>query len=65
MAAHVRGELTLAQAQETIMYQTHAYIRRQLTWFRRERDPHPVAIDAADPVTEVLSLVERELRCAA
>jgi tRNA dimethylallyltransferase len=65
MAAHVRGELTLAQAQETIMYQTHAYIRRQLTWFRRERDPHPVAIDAADPVAEVLSLVESELQCAA
>jgi tRNA dimethylallyltransferase len=65
MAAHVQDELTLAQAQETIRYQTHAYIRRQLTWFRREQDPHPLAIDATDLVAEVLSMVESQLRCAA
>jgi tRNA A37 N6-isopentenylltransferase MiaA len=64
MAAHVRGDLTLAQARDAILYQTHAYIRRQVTWFRGEHDAHSVAIDAGDAIAEVLSLVESELLCA-
>jgi tRNA dimethylallyltransferase len=64
MAAHVQGTLTLAQSQEAIRYQTHAYIRRQLTWFRREREAHPMSIDGGTALSDTLALVERALLCA-
>jgi tRNA dimethylallyltransferase len=62
MAGYVRGAVTLAQAQEAIRYQTHAYIRRQVTWFRRERDIRSVAMDGT-ATAATLALVERELLC--
>jgi len=34
--AHLRGELTLAEAEEEIRGNTMRYARRQLTWFRKE-----------------------------
>jgi tRNA dimethylallyltransferase len=33
--AHLRGELTLAEARERICFATHHFARRQLSWFRR------------------------------
>jgi tRNA dimethylallyltransferase len=33
--AHLRGELSLAQARERICFETHHFARRQLSWFRR------------------------------
>lgn len=36
IGAYLRGELTLDVATERIKLATHAYIRRQLTWFRRD-----------------------------
>ena len=63
MVAHMRGEVTLAQAQEAIRYHTHAYIRRQLTWFRREHDAHLVGIDDGTATVTTLALVERALLC--
>lgn len=34
--AHLRGELTLAEAEEAVRSATARYARRQLTWFRKE-----------------------------
>jgi tRNA dimethylallyltransferase len=45
--AHLRGELSLAQAREAIVTNTNRFIRRQETWFRR--DPAIVWVDADDP----------------
>lgn len=47
MGAYVRGELSLAAARERMQLATHAYIRRQLTWFRP--DTRVRWLDAADP----------------
>ncbi len=49
MGAYLRGEATLAQATERMKLATHAYIRRQLTWFRSDARMH--WLDAADPTT--------------
>ncbi|MDE3229257.1 MAG: tRNA (adenosine(37)-N6)-dimethylallyltransferase MiaA [Chloroflexota bacterium] len=40
MGAHLRGELTLAEAVTRFEHATHAYIRRQETWFRPDRRIH-------------------------
>jgi tRNA dimethylallyltransferase len=62
IGAHLRGELTLDAAVERMKLATHAYIRRQLTWFRPDAriiwlDPaQPSApADAADRVTSWLA----------
>jgi tRNA dimethylallyltransferase len=47
MGAHLRGELTLAEAAARMKLATHALIRRQLTWFRP--DPRIRWLDATDP----------------
>jgi tRNA dimethylallyltransferase len=36
LVAHVRGELTLAEAVALIKTRTRQLARRQMTWFRRE-----------------------------
>jgi tRNA dimethylallyltransferase len=47
MGAYLRGETTLPDATARMKLATHAYIRRQLTWFRR--DARIRWLDAADP----------------
>lgn len=47
MGAYLRGELALAAATERIQLATHAYIRRQLTWFRPDVRIH--WLDATEP----------------
>ena len=36
--AHLCGEMSLAEAVENIKKETRHFAKRQLTWFRRERD---------------------------
>ncbi len=48
MGAYLRGELTLAEAVVRFEQATHAYIRRQLTWFRPDARIH--WLDAAQPL---------------
>ena len=52
--AYLRGDLTLGAAQERFAFATHAYIRRQLTWFRA--DTRAMWLDARQPLD---ALVER------
>jgi tRNA dimethylallyltransferase len=47
MGAHLRGEMTLAEAAARMKLATHALIRRQLTWFRSDTRIH--WLDAAEP----------------
>ncbi|WP_249218807.1 tRNA (adenosine(37)-N6)-dimethylallyltransferase MiaA [Falsirhodobacter algicola] len=45
LVAHLRGELTLADAVQQAKIATHQYAKRQRTWFRnRMRDWHSVAL---------------------
>lgn len=37
IVAHLQGKMTLAQAIERIKFDTHAYARRQMTWFRKDK----------------------------
>jgi tRNA dimethylallyltransferase len=47
LGAYLRGALSLPEATARMKLATHAYIRRQLTWFRPDARIH--WIDAADP----------------
>ncbi len=55
IGAYLRGEMPLEQAVERLKLDTHAYIRRQLTWFRPDKRiswldaalPQPELCDAA------------------
>ncbi len=49
IGAYLRGEMTLEQATERLKLDTHAYIRRQLTWFRPDQRIH--WLDAALPLS--------------
>ncbi len=44
--AHLRGEISLAEAEALAARATRRYARRQLTWLRAERDLTPVRPDA-------------------
>ena len=43
--AYLRGECTLAEAVELIKLSSRRYAKRQLTWFRHERDAYRLYID--------------------
>jgi tRNA dimethylallyltransferase len=40
LRSHLRGESTLDVARSVIQQGTRQYAKRQLTWFRREKDVH-------------------------
>jgi tRNA dimethylallyltransferase len=43
LRSHLRGEVTLDAARSAIQQGTRQYAKRQLTWFRREKDVHWLA----------------------
>jgi tRNA dimethylallyltransferase len=43
LRSHMRGEITLHAARSAIQQGTRQYAKRQLTWFRREKDVHWLA----------------------
>lgn len=62
MQAYLRGEWTLEQARERFAFATHAYIRRQLTWFRA--DSRIIWLDATRTVGELADEAERAVTAA-
>ncbi|MEO7002345.1 MAG: tRNA (adenosine(37)-N6)-dimethylallyltransferase MiaA, partial [Ktedonobacterales bacterium] len=56
IGAYLRGETTLAGATERFKLATHAYIRRQLTWFRADARIH--WLDAALPIATLAAEAE-------
>ena len=62
--AVVEGRMTVEEAIERTQVRTRHYAKRQLTWFRRERDVHWLAAFGDDPATQHASLswVQTELR---
>src|SRR5262249_27571902 len=58
IGGYLRGELSLAAAVERLKFNTHHYIRRQLTWFRAEQRIHWLACTADDLERRALTLAE-------
>jgi tRNA dimethylallyltransferase len=46
LGAYLRGEMSLADATQRLKFATHAFIRKQLIWFRSDVRIH--WLDAAD-----------------
>jgi len=57
IGAYLRGEMTLAEAVVRFEQATHAYIRRQLTWFRPDTRIH--WLDAAQPLDALATQAQR------
>ncbi len=53
MYAWLRGETDLYEAVNLIKRNTRRFAKRQLTWFRRERDVIWINIDEGDPLDEI------------
>jgi tRNA dimethylallyltransferase len=61
VGGYLRGELSLEAAVERLKFNTHHYIRRQLTWFRAEQRIHWLDCTATDPERRALALAEEWL----
>jgi tRNA dimethylallyltransferase len=57
-ARHLRGEIALEEAISLTARDVRAYSRRQMTWFRRDKQIEWVDPTAEDPLRRLLSLVE-------
>ena len=51
--AHLRGELTLAQAVERVKVETHRFVRHQYTWFRRMPQVQRFDLEEADAAAQI------------
>jgi tRNA dimethylallyltransferase len=58
LGEHLDGSRTLADAVQATKYATHRFIRRQLTWFRREPGIRWLDVAAGDPVAPALDAVD-------
>lgn len=61
MEAHLRGELTLAEAVALIKARTRQLAKRQMTWFRREPGVRWVAVAADEPPQRTAERLLEEL----
>lgn len=53
MLSYLDGECTLSEAAEQIKINTRHFAKRQLTWFRREKNTIWIDIDKGDPANEI------------
>lgn len=60
LIAHLHGDLSLEDAVQRIKWSTHAYIRRQYIWLRRQPSYAWIEVDA-DGLRRAASLVSRHL----
>lgn len=51
--SYLDGECTLSEAAEQIKLNTRHFAKRQLTWFRREKNTIWIDIDKGDPANEI------------
>lgn len=56
IGAALRGQYTMDEAVQATKFATHRFIRRQLTWFRREPDVHWLDVTDGDAATRALTL---------
>lgn len=56
------GEITLKKAKELIKFATHAYVRRQMTWFRKDKRIKWVKPDSESNLNKIVKLYKLFLR---
>lgn len=57
---HIEGTYTLEESKQRAKFDMHAYIRRQLTWFKRRKDITWFDITKPNFDEDIISLVESE-----
>lgn len=62
LIGYLRGEISLPQAVEKIKQRTRNFAKRQLTWFRREKQIHWIERTAEQSPAQLADLVEDALR---
>jgi len=62
LAAHLRGELTLAEAVTLTKARTRQLAKRQMTWFRREPGVRWIAVTADEPPATTAQRILEELK---
>lgn len=60
VVSHVRGDIDEAELVERIQRLTRQYAKRQMTWFRKERDVHWLDIEEGSLFESALRLVDPE-----
>lgn len=60
-AAYIKGTLGLEEAKQRIKFDNHGYIRRQLTWFKRDQSIYWFDLSIEDLKNEVTQLVSEWL----
>ena len=61
VAAYIKGNLGLNEAKQRIKFDFHGYIRRQLTWFKRDHNIYWYDISVENLENEVVELVSEWL----
>ncbi|MBU3965562.1 tRNA (adenosine(37)-N6)-dimethylallyltransferase MiaA [Patescibacteria group bacterium] len=59
---YLRGEITLEKAGELIKFATHAYARRQMTWFRRDKRIKWIKMDTDSNFNKIIKLCKMFLQ---
>ena len=65
MLTYIKGEATLAEAVGEIKLSTRRYAKRQLTWFRHEKDAYRLYLDLEDGKMRDKKEILDEAACAA
>ncbi|MCR5673298.1 MAG: tRNA (adenosine(37)-N6)-dimethylallyltransferase MiaA [Lachnospiraceae bacterium] len=60
MIPYVMGQCSLEDAVYNMKLNTRHFAKRQLTWYRRERDVVPVDVGASDPFGEMMKELKRK-----
>ena len=50
---HLRGERSLAETIELVKIRTRQFAKRQLTWFRAQKDPEWIELKPNEPPEEI------------
>ncbi len=64
VAAYIKGNLGLNEAKQRIKFDLHGYIRRQLTWFKRDQSIYWYDILVENLENEVAELVSQWLKAS-
>ncbi|MGA1844960.1 MAG: tRNA (adenosine(37)-N6)-dimethylallyltransferase MiaA [bacterium] len=60
---HLTGRISLAEARFAMKQDTQRYAKRQMTWFRKETRAHRLDVPAGGDVLDMVSVLERAIRC--
>lgn len=58
VASYISGNLGLEEVKQRVKFDVHGYIRRQLTWFKRDRTIYWYDVKEEKLLTEITALVE-------